>query len=92
MKDAEPLALMGGTSNMDKDYQQRRQGRTLINQFPFNQGSLAQLHGGNHGGNHGAHHGHGNHGTNGFHNGFPQLHQGKICVANIQIVKTNLFE
>ena len=45
LKDAEPLALMGGTSNMGYDYgiqQQERQGRTLINQFPFNQGSLTR--------------------------------------------------
>ena len=57
-----------------------RRGRTLINQFPFNQG--AHLHAGHHGG-HGDHHGHedrhaghGTHGQHGFHNGFPQLQQG----------------
>ena len=78
---------MGQTSNAqyDADYvvqEPGRQGRTLINQFPFNQGSLAQLHsenhGGHHGAHHGAHHGHGSHGAHGFHNGFPQLHQGKL--------------
>lgn len=72
------------------NYQWQREGRTLINQFPFNQG--AHLQGGNHGDHHGDHHGehhghgnhhednghsnHGNHGQNSFHNGFPQLHQG----------------
>ena len=63
-----------------------RQARTLLNQFPFNQGAHHQgsHHGAHHG--HGNHHGHhqtghldhGNHGQHGFQNGFPQLHQGKI--------------
>ena len=67
---------------MDENQWDRR-GRTLINQFPFNQG--ANLHAGHHGG-HNGHHGHDNrhhagHGIHqgqqhAFHNGFPQLQQG----------------
>jgi hypothetical protein len=61
-----------------------RQARTLLNQFPFNQGAHHQgsHHGAHHGqGNHHGHHqtghlDHGNHGQHGFQNGFPQLHQG----------------
>ena len=63
-----------------------RQARTLLNQFPFNQGAHHQgsHHGAHHG--HGNHHGHhqtghldhGNHGQHGFQNGFPQLHQGTL--------------
>jgi len=77
----------GSNSISQSNDQKSREGRTLINQFPFNQGAHLQGHHGDHHqdhhGNHHAshdehgHHGeHGSHAQHGFHNGFPQLHQG----------------
>lgn len=66
-------------SNTD---QWQREGRTLLNQFPFNQGAHHQsghhaAHGGHHG-HHGNHHGHNDRhaSQHGFSNGFPQLQNG----------------
>jgi len=64
--------------------QWQRQGRTLLNQFPFNQGAQHQgghhaAHGdhhGNHGNHQGHDEGHGNHKQHGFSSGFPQLQNG----------------
>ena len=82
------LSEDGSNSISSINDQRYRQGRTLINQFPFNQG--AHLQSGHHGDHHQAHHGnhhgahddhghhpgHGSHGHHGIQNGFPQLHQG----------------
>lgn len=93
LENARPLGLIDDTNHVIPGVATwDRRGRTLLNQFPFNQG--AHLHAGQHGGHgdhhggHGNHHGHddrhaghGTHGQHGFHNGFPQLQQG---FGNIQ--------
>lgn len=81
LENARPLGLMDDTNNVVRGAPQwDRRGRTLLNQFPFNQGAHHQSgHHGGHGDHHGhddRHAGHGTHGQQGFHNGFPQLHQG----------------
>ena len=86
----------GSNSLSSYDDQQSRQGRTLINQFPFNQGAHLQAaahHGDHHGSHHGDHHGahgdhghhgsHGSHTQHGFQNGFPQLHQGIMPIMTL---------
>ena len=81
----------GSNTIFSTSEQQSRQGRTLINQFPFNQGAHLQAghhgdhHQAHHGNHHGAHddhghHGQSNHGQHGFQNGFPQLHQGILAI------------